>query len=130
MESNKPVYQTIDGYIATCPVDVQPKLQEIWATIRAAAPEAQETISYQMPAFAQNGSVLVYFAAFKNHIGFYPTPNGIESFQQDLSKFKTSKGAVQFPLDQPLPLDLITRIVKFRMEQNLAKAAAKAGKKK
>jgi uncharacterized protein YdhG (YjbR/CyaY superfamily) len=130
METKKPAFQTIDEYIATCPVEIQPRLQEIRAAIRAAAPDAQETISYSMPAFAQHGSVLVYFAAFKNHIGFYPTPNGIENFHQDLARYKSSKGTVQLPLEEPLPIDLITRIVKFRIEENQARAAAKAGKKK
>ena len=103
-------------------------LQEIRATIKAAAPEAVEKISYQMPTFAQNGN-LVHFAAFTKHIGFYPVPTGIEAFKAELAVYKQGKGSVQFPLDQPMPLDLISRIVQFRVQENLAKAQAKASKK-
>ena len=122
-------YNTIDEYIATFPADVQKKLKEVRAVIKAAAPEASEKISYQMPTFFLFGN-LVHFAAFKNHIGFYPAPRGIEEFQKELSVYKGAKGSVQFPLDQPMPLDLICRIVKFRVKDNLAKAAAKGKKKK
>ena len=121
-------YNTIDEYIATFPDDIQKKLKEVRAVIKAAAPEASEKISYQMPTFFLFGN-LVHFAAFKNHIGFYPAPRGIEEFQKELSVYKGAKGSVQFPLDQPMPLDLISRIVKFRVKDNLASAAAK-GKKK
>ncbi len=114
--------KTIDEYIAGFPKDIQSKLQALRTTIRQAAPEAEEALSYQMPTFKLAGKNLVHFAAFKNHIGFYPAPSGIEAFKKELSVYKTSKGAVQFPLDQPLPLKLITRIVKFRVKENLAKA--------
>ena len=121
-------FNTIDEYIATFPDDIQKKLKEVRAVIKAAAPEASEKISYQMPTFFLFGN-LVHFAAFKNHIGFYPAPRGIEEFQKELSVYKGAKGSVQFPLDQPMPLDLISRIVKFRVKDNLASAAVK-GKKK
>ena len=116
--------KNIDEYIASCPKEVQERLQELRATIHKAAPDAEEAISYQMPTFKQEGN-LVHFAAFKNHIGFYPVPTGIEAFKKELSVYKTSKGAVQFPLDKPLPLKLVARIVKFRVKDNLAKAKAK-----
>ncbi len=121
-------YNTIDEYIATFPDDIQKKLKEVRAVIKAAAPEASEKISYQMPTFFLFGN-LVHFAAFKNHIGFYPAPRGIEEFQKELSVYKGAKGSVQFPLDQPMPLDLISRIVIFRVKDNLSKAAAKDKKK-
>jgi uncharacterized protein YdhG (YjbR/CyaY superfamily) len=108
---------------------VQVILRDMRATIRAAAPDAEERISYQMPAFALNG-ILVYFAALKNHIGFYPTSSGIEAFRQELSAYEGSKGAVRFPIGEPLPKDLITRIVRYRVAENLKSAAAKANKKK
>lgn len=113
-------YKTIDEYIATFPPNTQALLQQIRATIRKAAPDAEETISYNMPAFKQNG-VLVYFAAFKNHIGFFPTAQGIEAFKDKLAAYKTSKGTIQFPLDQPLPLDLIAEIVQYRVNTNTSK---------
>jgi uncharacterized protein YdhG (YjbR/CyaY superfamily) len=121
-------FHSIDEYIATFPEDVQVILRDMRATIRAAAPDAEERISYQMPAFALNG-ILVYFAAFKNHIGFYPTSSGIEAFRQELSAYEGSKGAVRFPIGEPLPKDLITRIVRYRIAENLKSAAAKANKK-
>lgn len=108
---------TIDDYIATVPEDVQSRLQKLRTVIHTAAPDATEKISYQMPTFYLNGN-LVHFAALKNHIGFYPTPSGIENFKEELKSYKSSKGAVQFPLDQPLPLDLIARIVQFRVTEN------------
>jgi uncharacterized protein YdhG (YjbR/CyaY superfamily) len=119
---------TIDDYIAGFPPDVQAILQKIRAIIRKAAPQAEETIKYQMPTFTLHGN-LVHFAAFKNHIGFYPVPTGIEAFKKELSAYKGAKGSVQFPLDQPIPYGLISKIVQFRVKENLAKAAAK-GKKK
>jgi uncharacterized protein YdhG (YjbR/CyaY superfamily) len=122
-------FQTIDEYIAAYPPAIQVLLEEVRATIKAAAPDASEIISYGMPAFAQNGN-LVYFAALKNHIGLYPTSSGIAAFQEEVSQYESSKGAVKFPIGQPLPLDLITRIVQFRVNENLQKAAAKANKKK
>jgi uncharacterized protein YdhG (YjbR/CyaY superfamily) len=120
-------FQSIDEYIATFPADVQKILQELRAVIKAAAPEATEKISYQMPTFFLHGN-LVHFAAYKNHIGFYPAPRGIEAFKQELSVYKGAKGSVQFPIDQPLPLELVSRIVKFRVAENLQKAKAKARK--
>jgi uncharacterized protein YdhG (YjbR/CyaY superfamily) len=124
MNGNQTIPKTIDEYIAGFPLDVQDILQKIRATIRQAAPEAQEKISYQMPTFALNGN-LVHFAAFKNHIGFYPIPSGIEAFKEDLSPYKQGKGSVQFPLDQPIPYDLIARITAFRARENLERAKAK-----
>jgi uncharacterized protein YdhG (YjbR/CyaY superfamily) len=129
MDNKKSGFTSIDEYIATFPEDVQETLQALRATIKAAAPDATEKISYQMPTFYLKGN-LVHFAAFKNHIGFYPVPSAIEAFQDELSVYKRSKGAVQFPLDQPMPLDLISRLVKFRVEENLRKAEMKAKKKK
>lgn len=122
-------YTTIDEYIATFPKDVQKILQELYKTIKAAAPEAEERISYQMPTFALNGN-LVHFAAFKNHIGFYPTPSGIDAFKEELSIYEGAKGSVQFPIDQPMPLKLIAKIVKFRVAENLKKGGVKSVKKK
>lgn len=127
MKTNKTVPKTIDEYVAGFPVEIQKILQKLRATIRKAAPEAAETISYQMPTFTLKGN-LVHFAAFKNHIGFYPVPSGIEAFRDELSGYHQGKGSVQFPIGEPLPLDLIAQIVKFRVQENLEKAAAK-GKK-
>ncbi|MCM3703850.1 iron chaperone [Paenibacillus macerans] len=129
MEGNKPTFATIDEYIAQFPLDVSGKLQQIRSTIQAAAPDAVEKISYQMPTFALAGKNLVHFAAFKNHIGFYPTPSGIEEFREELSLYKNAKGSVQFPLDEPLPLELIGRIARFRAAENLEQAAAKRKKR-
>lgn len=129
MEQDKKGFSTIDEYIATFPENIQALLQTVRATIREVAPEAKEIISYNMPAFAQDGN-LVYFAALKNHIGFYPTSSGIAAFKEELSAYKSTKGAVNFPLNQPLPLDLITKIVQFRVKENLEKAEAKKSKKK
>ena len=128
MNSETMVPKTIDDYIAGFPEDVQAILQTVRQTIKAAAPNAQETINYQMPTFTLNGN-LVHFAAFKNHIGFYPTPTGIEQFKDELSVYKGAKGSVQFPLDKPMPYDLIRRIVVFRVEEAVAHAAAKRRKK-
>ncbi|MDJ1472165.1 DUF1801 domain-containing protein [Cytophagaceae bacterium DM2B3-1] len=115
---------TIDEYIAGFPDNIQQILNQIRATIKAAAPEAQEAIKYAMPTFVLNGN-LVHFAAFKNHIGFYPAPVGIEAFKEQLSGYKGAKGSVQFPLDKPMPLKLITDIVKFRVKDALAQAKKK-----
>ena len=117
-------FQTIDEYIGTVPEDVQHILNELRQTIKEAAPEAQETINYQMPTFTLNGN-LVHFAAFENHIGFYPTPSGIEAFKQELSRYKGAKGSVQFPIAEPLPLPLIRRIVEYRVKENLARKQKK-----
>ena len=110
--------KTIDEYIAEQPVEVRERLEIIRLTIQKAAPKAAEVISYQMPAFKLNG-MLVYFAAFKNHIGFYALPSGHHTFKKELSIYKTGKGSVQFPLEEPLPLKLIVKIVKFRVKENL-----------
>ena len=115
---------TIDEYISSFPADVQAILQKVRETIRTSAPQAEEAISYQMPTFKLNGN-LVHFAAFKNHIGFYPVPSGIEKFKKELSAYLSGKGSVQFPLDKPIPYDLISKIVKFRVKENLEKAKAK-----
>ena len=120
--------KSIDEYISAFPKDIQEILQEIRSTIQRAAPDAEETISYQMPTFKLKGN-LVHFAAYKKHIGFYPTPSGIERFKNRLTDYETSKGAIRFPLDKPLPLDLVSDIVAFRVSENLEKAAQKAKKK-
>ena len=127
MEGNKAGFVSIDEYIATFPQEIQKMLEELRATIKAAAPKAQEKISYQMPAFALKGN-LVYFGAYKNHIGFYPTSSGIQAFKKELSIYEGAKGTVRFPIDKPLPLDLISRIVKFRVAENLKKAEIKSSK--
>jgi uncharacterized protein YdhG (YjbR/CyaY superfamily) len=128
MNTDQPEPKTIDEYIAGFPPDVQVILQKIRLTIREAAPDAQETIKYRMPTFTLKGN-LVYFAAFKHHIGLYPTPTGIEEFKSELSVYKEGKGSVQFPLDKPIPYGLISRIVTFRVKENLARSAAKRKKK-
>ena len=120
-DSDKKPFKTIDEYIRTFPKDVQTILEKMRKTIREAAPGAVETISYQMPTFKLNGRGLVYFAAFKNHIGFYPIPSGVEAFEKELSPYKQGKGSVQFPIDQPVPYDLVKRIVTFRVNENLGK---------
>lgn len=122
MKAETTAPQTIDEYIAGFPADIQARLQQIRQTIREAAPDAQEAIKYQMPTFTLKGN-LVHFAAFKHHIGFYPAPSGIERFQDQLAEYKGAKGSVRFPLDQPIPFDLITEIVRFRVKENVAKAA-------
>jgi uncharacterized protein YdhG (YjbR/CyaY superfamily) len=113
-------YKTIDDYIRSFPPEVQSLLEKLRQSIRKAAPEAVEAISYRMPAFKLNG-VLVYFAAYKKHIGFYPTGSGIKSFKTELSAYVTSKGTVQFPLDKPIPYALVEKIVAFRVRENSAK---------
>ena len=124
MKTDQTAPKTIDEYIAGFPRDVQEILQKIRMTIRKAAPDAKETIKYRMPTFTLNGN-LVYFAGFKSHIGFYPIPTGVEQFKKELSVYKQGRGSVQFPLDKPIPYDLISRIVKFRVKENLAKAKKK-----
>jgi len=113
-------YETIEEYIGTFPEDVQAILQKMRQTIREAALGAVEAISYQMPTFKLNGRNLVHFAAFKSHIGFYPIPSGIEAFKEELSPYKQGKGSVQFPLDKPIPYDMVERIVKYRVKENLS----------
>ena len=119
MKAN-PGYSTIDGYIKLFPEPVRKKLNALRRLISRLAPDAQEKIAYQMPTFFLNGN-LVHFAAHTNHIGFYPTPSAILKFKRELSKYESSKGAVQFPMEEELPLDLISRIVKFRVEENVKK---------
>ena len=114
--------QNIDEYIASFPPGIQEILQEIRLTIAKTAPEASEKIGYGMPTFTLGGN-LVHFGAFKNHIGFYPMPSGTSQFRQEIMKYKHAKGSIQFPIEQPMPFDLIARIVKFRVEENLAKIA-------
>jgi uncharacterized protein YdhG (YjbR/CyaY superfamily) len=120
-------FKTIDEYIADFPEDIQKYLKEIRETIKKAAPDAREKISYAMPTFELNGN-LVHFAAFQNHIGFYPAPSGIVSFREELSVYKSGKGSIQFPLGSKLPVELITKIVKFRVKENLEKKSRKAKK--
>jgi uncharacterized protein YdhG (YjbR/CyaY superfamily) len=127
MRANQTAPKNIDEYIAGFPSDVQEILKKIRMTIRKAAPEAEETISYQIPTFTLKGKYLIYFAAYKKHIGLYPAPRGIEEFKKELSLYEGGKGTVRFPLDKPIPFGLIKRIVKFRV--NLEKAKAKAKKK-
>lgn len=120
---------SIDEYIDSFPPDVRQILQELRQTIKEAAPQAQETISYRMPTFTLHGN-LVHFAAFSKHIGFYPTPSGIEAFNEELSRYKRAKGSVQFPMDEPLPLSLIRRIVEYRVRENLERHQAKRTRKR
>lgn len=129
MDSTKTGYASIDEYIASFPEETRVKLEQMRGTIKAAAPEAQEKISYQMPTFYLHGN-LVHFAAHASHIGFYPTPSGIEAFKDKLTIYKSSKGAVQFPADEPLPLDLVSEIVRFRVGENLKNAEKKSSKVK
>lgn len=128
MKTGQPVPRNIDEYIAGFPPDVQEILQKVRSTIKRAAPQAEESISYQMPTYKLEGN-LVHFAAFKNHIGLYPTPSGTETFRKELSPYETGKGSIRFPLDKPIPYVLITRIVKFRAKEYLGRAAAKRKKK-
>jgi uncharacterized protein YdhG (YjbR/CyaY superfamily) len=129
MERKKIGFVSIDEYIATFPEEIQKILEEVRATIKAAAPEAEEKISYQMPTFALEGN-LVHFAAFKNHIGLYPTPSGTRAFKRELSIYQGAKGSIKFPIDKPLPLELIRKIVMFRVKENLERAEIKGKKKK
>lgn len=128
MRTHQTAPNDIDEYIAGFQKDVQEILEKIRMTIRKAAPDAEETIKYQMPTFTLNGN-LVHFAAFKKHIGFYPAPSGIRKFKDELSVYESAKGSVRFPLDKPVPLGLISKIVRFRVEENLGRADAK-GKKR
>ncbi len=114
--------QTIDEYIAGFPESIQALLHRVRKIVRESAPGAQETIKYRIPTYTLHGN-LVHFAAFKQHVGFYPTPSGIEKFKKELAPYKTARGSVQFPLDKPLPLGLIGRIVRFRVKESLARAA-------
>jgi len=120
-------FKTVDEYIGTFPVATKKIMQQVRKTIIDAAPEAEEVISYNMPAYKQEG-MLVFFAAYKEHIGFYPTPGGIEAFKKELSVYNSAKGSVQFPIDTPMPLALITKIVKYRVKENQEKASLKKKK--
>lgn len=122
-------FNSIDEYIAEFPADVREMLETIRFTITENAPNAEECINYGMPTFKLEGN-LVHFAAYKKHLGFYPGASGVSTFENDLKKFVTSKGAIQFPLDQELPLKLIAKIVKFRVKENLEKAAVKKSVKR
>ncbi|MBY3621516.1 hypothetical protein HGO21_18460 [Acinetobacter sp. CUI P1] len=124
MVEAKITYESIDDYISKFPPEIQEILSTIRKVIKETAPDAIEKISYQMPTFALHGN-LVHFAAFKNHIGFYPTPNGIDAFKEELSGYKGAKGSIQFPLHQPMPYELISKIVKFRVAENIKKAEDK-----
>lgn len=126
MSSPKTQFTDIDEYIAAFPADVQDLLEQMRQTIHEAAPDAEEAISYQMPTFRLNGN-LVHFAAFKNHIGFYPAPSGIEAFAEEIAPYFGGKGSLQFPKDKPIPYDLVSRIVRYRVEENLAKRKQKKG---
>jgi len=123
----KATITTVDDYIASFPPAMRKLLSAMRKTIKAAAPKAEELISYQMPAYKYKG-VLVYFAAFEKHIGFYATPTGHAAFKKELSAYKTGKGSVQFPFTEPLPLDLVKRIVQFRVKENEAKSITKTKK--
>jgi uncharacterized protein YdhG (YjbR/CyaY superfamily) len=129
MKNTKTVFGSIDEYIGIFPKEVREILKELRETIKAAAPDAEERISYQMPAFWLKGN-LVYFAAYRKHIGFYPTSSGIQAFKNELSAYKGAKGSVQFPIDKPLPLELIGKIVKFRAAENMKKDKAGFKRKK
>ena len=118
-------YKTVEEYIKTFPKDIQTILEKLRQTIHETAPEAVETISYQMPTFKLNGKNLVHFAVFKEHIGFYPTPSGIDSFEKDLAPYRTGKGTLQFPLDKPIPFELVKKVVIFRVKENLNKKRQK-----
>jgi uncharacterized protein YdhG (YjbR/CyaY superfamily) len=120
MKTPKKEYKTIDEYIGTFPKNIQRILEELRQAIRESAPKAEETISYQIPTFKQNGN-LVHFAAFKNHIGFYPTSSAIGAFKAKLSNYEVSKGTVRFPINEPIPFDLIREMVRFRVKENLSK---------
>ena len=129
MKSKKAGFNSIDDYIATFSKEIQIILEELRGTIKAAAPEAEEKISYQMPTFFLKGN-LIHFAAFKNHIGLYPSPSGTQAFKRELSIYQGAKGSIKFPIDKPLPMELIRKIVKFRVVENLKKAGIKSSRKK
>jgi uncharacterized protein YdhG (YjbR/CyaY superfamily) len=124
MEKSKTVPATVDEYMVDLPTDVKKRMQQIRKAIKTAAPKADEVISYQMPGYKYFG-MLVYFAAYKNHIGFYPGAGGVLEFYKKLSSFKSAKGSVQFPHDRPIPYDMISKIVKFRVKQNEEKFSLK-----
>jgi len=125
MKTRRAAAQSIDEYIAGFPREVQEILQKVRKTIKKAAPDAEEAINYQIPTFTLKGN-LVHFAAYDKHIGFYPTPTGIEKFKNELSAYPVAKGSVKFPLDRAIPFDLITKIVRFRVKENLGKSRSKS----
>ena len=129
MEENKTTYKSIDEYILQFSPEVQELLKNLRKVIKEAAPEAEEKISWQMPTFVIHGN-LVHFAAHKNHIGFYPAPSGIDAFKDELSEYKGAKGSVQFPIKKPIPYELISKIVTFRVAENIKNAEEKLKKKK
>ena len=129
MEENKVKPQSIDEYILQFSPEIQEKLQMLRKVIKESAPEAQEKISWDMPTFVLHGN-LIHFAAFKNHIGLYPSPSGIDTFKEDLAEYKGAKGSVQFPYKKPMPYELISKIVKFRVAENIKLAEDKSKKKK
>ena len=129
MTTQKTTPQDMDDYISRFPKNVQEILEKIRTTIKNAAPEAEETINYQIPTFKLEGN-LVHIAAYKKHIGFYPTPSGIEKFKKELSVYEGAKGSVKFPLERPIPFDLISKIVRFRVNENLERADTKKKKKR
>jgi len=123
--ATRPTAGSIDEYIAAFPPETQKVLEEVRALVREIAPEATETISYAIPTFDLSGKHLVHFAGYERHVGLYPAPSGMAQFESDLAPYKQGKGSVQFPLDKPLPVDLIRRIVEFRVEENTRKASGK-----
>lgn len=125
MKSKKVTFNSIDEYIATFPEDVQKILRQVRETIKAAAPEAGEKISYGIPTFTLNSKYLIYFAGWKNHISIYPIPSGTEAFNKEVSQYVEGKGTLKFPMDKPLPLNLIGKIVKFRVAENLKRTDKK-----
>jgi uncharacterized protein YdhG (YjbR/CyaY superfamily) len=122
MKSNKAGFNSIDEYIATFPEEIQKILQEIRAAIKAVVPDAEEHISYKMPAFKVNGDYFIHFSAWKNHVGMYPIPEGNEAFQKEIEPYRSAKSSLNFPLNKPLPLKLIRKIVRFRIAENLKNA--------
>jgi uncharacterized protein YdhG (YjbR/CyaY superfamily) len=128
MESSNVGFNAIDVYISAFPEETRKILEELRATIKAAAPDAVEKISYQIPTFYLKGN-LVHFAAWKHHVGFYPTSSGTQAFERELSGYESAKGSVKFPIDKPLPLDLVSRIVRFRVAENLERAAMKISRR-
>ena len=130
MKNNEVGFSSIDEYIATFPKDTQKILETLRATITAAVPDTEEKISYNIPTFTLNGKYLIYFAGWKTHISIYPIPTGSEAFNKQVSKYVEGKGTLKFPIDKPLPLKLITRIVKYRVAENLKNAGIKSSKKK
>lgn len=129
MEGNKITSESIDEYILKFPPEIQEILRKLRKVIKESVPDAEEKISYGMPTFVLHGN-LVHFAAFKNHIGFYPTPSGVDAFKDELSEYKGAKGSIQFPIKKPLPYELISKIVKLRVAENIKKAEDKVKKKK